>query len=57
MTEFLRFPCTPHLAWLAHEGMPRDYKVFSPNKAQALLDWRKRTIVWNQMDWTYAEAH
>lgn len=36
MTEFLRFPHTPHLAWLG-EGAPRDDKVLSSAEAQALL--------------------
>ena len=35
--EFFRFPTTPHLAWLAKDGMPRDDKVLSPTEAQALL--------------------
>lgn len=34
---FFRFPTTPHLAWLAKDGMPRDDKVLSPTEAQALL--------------------
>lgn len=37
MTDFFRFPPTPHLAWLAKDGMPRDDKVLSPTEAQALL--------------------
>ena len=37
MTDFFRFPATPHLAWLAKDGMPRDDKVLSPAEAQALL--------------------
>lgn len=36
MTEFFRFPHTPHLAWLG-EGEPRDDKVLSPAEARALL--------------------
>lgn len=36
MTEFFRFPHTPHLAWLG-EGSPRDDKVLSPNEVTALL--------------------
>jgi len=36
MTDFFRFPHTPHLAWLG-EGAPRDDKVMSPNAATALL--------------------
>ena len=35
--DFFRFPSTPHLAWLAKDGMPRDDKVLSPAEAQALL--------------------
>ncbi len=37
MTDFFRFPTTPHLAWLAQDGMPRDDKVLSPTEAEALL--------------------
>lgn len=37
MTKFFRFPSTPHLAWLAESGVPRDDKLFSPAEAQALL--------------------
>ncbi|KAG0751655.1 hypothetical protein G6F24_014139 [Rhizopus arrhizus] len=37
MPDFFRFPATPHLAWLAKDGMPRDDKVFSTTEAQALL--------------------
>jgi len=36
-TDFFRFPTTPHLAWLAKDGMPRDDKVLSSAEAQALL--------------------
>lgn len=36
MTDFFRFPHTPHIAWLA-AGEPRDDKVLSPQEAQALL--------------------
>ena len=36
MTDFLRFPHTPHLAWLGN-GTPRDDKVLSPAEAQTLL--------------------
>lgn len=36
MTDFFRFPHTPHLAWLG-EGTPRDDKVLSPIEAKALL--------------------
>lgn len=36
MTDFFRFPHTPHLAWLG-EGSPRDDKVLSPADVGALL--------------------
>lgn len=36
-TDFFRFPSTPHLAWLAEDGMPRDDKVLSPVEVQTLL--------------------
>jgi len=36
MSQFFRFPHTPHLAWLG-EGEPRDDKVLSLVEAQALL--------------------
>ncbi|MBA4314952.1 MAG: DNA ligase [Alcaligenaceae bacterium] len=36
MTDFFRFPHTPHLAWLG-EGSPRDDKVLSPAEVSALL--------------------
>lgn len=36
MTDFFRFPHTPHLAWLA-QGAPRDDKVLSPQEASELL--------------------
>jgi hypothetical protein len=36
MTDFFRFPHTPHLAWLG-EGQPRDDKVLAPQDARALL--------------------
>ena len=36
MTEFFRFPHTPHIAWLA-PGAPRDDKVLSPPESSALL--------------------
>jgi ATP-dependent RNA circularization protein (DNA/RNA ligase family) len=36
ITDFFRFPHTPHLAWLG-EGSPRDDKVLSPNEMMALL--------------------
>lgn len=37
LTDFFRFPHTPHLAWLAKDGIPRDDKVLSPAEAQVLL--------------------
>lgn len=36
LTDFFRFPHTPHLAWLG-EGSPRDDKVLSPSEVTALL--------------------
>lgn len=36
MTEFFRFPHTPHLAWLG-PGMPRDDKVLAESEARDLL--------------------
>lgn len=36
MTDFFRFPHTPHIAWLG-EGMPRDDKVLAPHEVEALL--------------------
>ncbi len=36
MTDFFRFPHTPHIAWLG-EGTPRDDKVLSPDEVAALL--------------------
>jgi len=36
LSDFFRFPHTPHLAWLG-EGSPRDDKVLSPNEVTALL--------------------
>jgi hypothetical protein len=36
MSDFFRFPHTPHLAWLAG-GTPRDDKVLSPVEAATLL--------------------
>ncbi len=36
LTDFFRFPHTPHLAWLG-EGSPRDDKVLSPDEVTALL--------------------
>ncbi len=36
MTDFFRFPHTPHLAWLG-QGAPRDDKVFSAIEARGFL--------------------
>lgn len=36
MSEFFRFPHTPHIAWLSL-GTPRDDKVLSQNEVDALL--------------------
>ena len=36
LSNFFRFPHTPHIAWLG-EGTPRDDKVLSPTEAAALL--------------------
>lgn len=36
MTDFFRFPHTPHLLWLG-DGMPRDDKVLSPDAVATLL--------------------
>lgn len=36
MSQFFRFPHTPHLAWLG-EGQPRDDKVLSPAEAKEVL--------------------
>ena len=36
MTDFFRFPHTPHIAWLA-SGAPRDDKVLSPDEVVELL--------------------
>lgn len=36
MTDFFRFPHTPHVAWLA-EGEPRDDKVLSSEEAASIL--------------------
>ena len=36
MTDFFRFPHTPHITWLG-EGVPRDDKVLAPDEARALL--------------------
>jgi len=36
MSDFFRFPHTPHIAWLG-PGMPRDDKVLAPPEVEALL--------------------
>lgn len=36
MTDFFRFPHTPHVAWLG-AGRPRDDKVLAPDEASELL--------------------
>src|SRR5688572_13433341 len=36
MTEFFRFPHTPHLAWLG-PGAPREDKVLNPKEVDTLL--------------------
>jgi len=36
MSDFFRFPHTPHIAWLGN-GTPRDDKVLSPHEAELLL--------------------
>ena len=36
MTDFFRFPHTPHIAWLG-QGTPRDDKVLSPDEVVLLL--------------------
>lgn len=47
MSEFFRFPHTPHLAWLA-EGAPRDDKVLSPREVKSLLSGE--VVVEEKMD-------
>lgn len=37
MTDFFRFPSTPHLAWLGRGKSPRDDKLLSPLEMQSLL--------------------
>jgi len=36
LSDFFRFPHTPHIAWLG-QGMPRDDKVLAPHEVAALL--------------------
>lgn len=38
MSDFFRFPHTPHIAWLGN-GIPRDDKVLSPQEADKLLSY------------------
>ena len=47
MTDFFRFPHTPHLAWLG-PGAPRDDKVLAPAEAQVLL--AKEVVVEEKLD-------
>ena len=47
MTDFFRFPHTPHLAWLG-QGEPRDDKVLSPVEADALL--QSEVVVEEKLD-------
>lgn len=37
MTDFFRFPSTPHLVWLSKDGVPRDDKLLSAAEAKTLL--------------------
>lgn len=37
MSEFFRYPHTPHIAWLG-DGFPRDDKVLGPDDAASLLE-------------------
>ncbi len=47
MTDFFRFPHTPHIVWLA-SGAPRDDKVLSPQEASELL--RSDVVVEEKLD-------
>lgn len=47
MTDFFRFPHTPHIAWLA-EGAPRDDKVLSSEEAAKLL--KEDVVVEEKLD-------
>lgn len=47
MSEFFRFPHTPHLAWLG-EGRPRGDKVLAASEAHALLE--RRLVVEEKVD-------
>lgn len=48
MKNFFRFPSTPHLAWLANSGMPRDDKVLSRVEAESFLS--SEVIVEEKLD-------
>ena len=37
MTNFFRFPSTPHLAWLSQTTVPREDKLLSPSDGRTLL--------------------
>lgn len=37
MTDFFRFPSTPHLAWIGRGELPREDKILSSSEARALL--------------------
>jgi ATP-dependent RNA circularization protein (DNA/RNA ligase family) len=47
ISDFFRFPHTPHLAWLG-EGIPRDDKVLSPVEAESFLAYE--VIVEEKLD-------
>lgn len=47
MSDFFRFPSTPHIAWLG-TGMPRDDKVLSVSQAADLL--REDVVVEEKLD-------
>ncbi len=47
MTEFFRFPNTPHLLWLG-EGQPRDDKILSDTEVAALL--RDEVLIEEKLD-------
>ncbi|QOJ09358.1 RNA ligase family protein [Nitrosomonas sp. H1_AOB3] len=47
MTEFFRFPNTPHLLWLG-EGQPRDDKILSDAEVAALL--RDEVLIEEKLD-------
>ncbi|MCQ8909597.1 RNA ligase family protein [Escherichia albertii] len=37
MSDFFRFPSTPHLAWLGHSRVPREDKILSPESMRDFL--------------------